>query len=158
LKPEHSTAARSMRAVSLVIVLVTVVTLFAVVYSAYEDASALTSVKSGSSAASSKTVVIGNDAEFFLNITLANAGILPFQAQVTCSAVQPSVSCTPASLTVNPGTSGTLHFEMTVNNYAQLENSTGGLNVNGTMTFGLVPFASLSVALNFGSFISHGGG
>ena len=159
MKPEPSTAARSMRAVSLAILLVTGVTFFALVYSAYQDYGSLTSVSTnGPSTSSSKTVVNGNNAQFFLNVTVSNKGLLPFRADLSCPPGQPHVTCTPTSVNLDPGKNGTLHFVIAVSNYTQVLTSPGGLHMNGTIRFELVPFASLSLNLDFGSFVSRGGG
>jgi hypothetical protein len=148
-----------MRAVSLAIILVTAVTFFAVIYSAYEDGSALTSVsRSGSTSSVSEVVITGTTAHLFLNTTVSNSGLLPFQAEISCPPSQQGVTCTPSVLTLQPGAGGTLRFEVTVANYTRLENNLGGLHLNGTMSFALVPFASLSVEVDFGSLISKGGG
>jgi hypothetical protein len=156
LKPEQSTAARSMRAVSLAILLVTSVTFFALVYSAYEDYGSLTSVSHGTS--SGKVVISGNTAQFFLNFTVGNKGLLPFRADMSCPSGQAHVTCVPTSVNLKPGTNGTLHFVIAVSNYTQMANAAGGLHMNGTVSFELVPFASLSLNLDFGQFVTVRGG
>jgi len=145
-----------MRAVSLAILLVTSVTFFALVYSAYQDYGSLTSVSHGTS--NGKVIISGNNAQFFLNFSLSNNGLLPFRADMSCPSGQPNVTCVPASVDLNPGSNGTLHFVIAVSNYTQVVNATGGLHMNGTVSFALVPFASLSLNLDFGRFVTVKGG
>jgi hypothetical protein len=154
LKTEKSTVARSIRAVSLAIFLVTAVTLAAIAWSAYQDYGSLTSVsKDGTSTASSKTVMTGNTARFFLNVSVSNKGLLPFRAELSCPYYQLHVTCTPTSVNLSPGKSGTLHFVIAVDNYTELLSGNGGLHMNGTISFALVPFASLSVNVDLGSLV-----
>ncbi len=113
--------------------------------------------RTGTSAVTAKTVLQGSSATVFLNVTVPNRGLLPLQASITCYPNQTDVSCVPANMTIGPGQVGTLHFRMTVSNYAQLEENPGGLRANGTLSFVLVPFAGISVSVNLGSMVHQGG-
>jgi len=158
LKSERSTAAGSLRAVALAITLVSVVTSAAVVYSAYADVSnVLTVSQKGSPAITAVTLVRGNSATVFVNASISNGGLLPLEVSLSCQALQPNVTCTPGSVSVAPGRSAVLKFQMTVADVTQISSATG-LHVNGTLKASLVPFASLSVSTDFGSLYTAGGG
>jgi hypothetical protein len=159
LKPEHTTAARSLRAVSLAITLVSIVTFATVIYSAYAGYTTVLDIsRSGTSAVSATTVVQGSSETLFLNATVPNKGLLPIQVNLSCAPSHTDVSCPSASLTVGPGQTRTLHFNMTVTNFAQYLSNPGGLHVNGTLTFELVPFAGLSVSVDLATLVHQGGG
>ena len=158
MKTERSTAARSLRAVALAITLVSVVTFSAVIYSAYTDVSSILNVsKQGSPAITARTVIQGSSATVYVNATLSNGGFFPLSVSLSCKSAQPNVTCTPGSISVAPGQSATLRFQMTVADISQISSSTG-LKVNGTLEASLVPFASVSVAFNLGSLYNGGGG
>lgn len=158
MNPEKSIVAGALRAVSLAITVVSILTFATVAYSAYQDYSGVLDLShTGTPAIESKSVVQGSSVTVFLNATIPNKGLLPLQASVGCAPGQPDVSCAPASMTVAPGEVGTLRFQITVTNFAQLMASPGGLHVNATWSFSLVSFAGFSASLDLGSLIHQGG-
>lgn len=158
MKTEHTTAAGSLRAVALAITVVSIVTFVAVGYSAYSDVSGVISVsRSGSSAVTAKTVTSGNSATLYLNASIANGGLLPLKVSLSCQS-QPNITCTPGSLTLAPGQSGVLKFQLTIANATQFGSNPSSLHINGTLIAELVPFATLTVGVDLGSLLSGGGG
>jgi hypothetical protein len=159
LTREPSVLAYSLRAVALVITLVSVVTLFTVGYTAYVDASnVLNTVSGGSqtSAIAAKTVVQGLTAIVYMNVTLANSGLYPVVLSLVCLPSSGSgIICTSPSITVLPGQSQTLHFMMTVENYSQT--LARGLHVDGQVKVAMEPFVSINLAVDLGTLIAGGG-
>jgi hypothetical protein len=159
LKREPSILAHSLRAVALVITLVSLVTFSTVGYTAYADVSDVLNTVGGgapTSAITAKTIVQGSAATVYLNVTLANKGLYPIILSLTCLSPEESgITCTSPSIKVLPGQSQTLHFVMTVENYIQ--SAAGGLHVDGRVEVALEPFASIAVAVDLGSLIAQGG-
>lgn len=159
MKREPSILASSLRAVALVITLVSLVTFSTVGYSAYVDVSnVINTVGGGSptSAITANTVVQGSAATVYLNVTLANKGLYPISLSLTCLPPGASgITCTSPSIRVLPGQSQTLHFVMTVRNYPQFV--AGGSHVDGQVVVALEPFASISVTVNLGTLVARGG-
>ncbi|MGD1054625.1 MAG: hypothetical protein ABR867_00875 [Nitrososphaerales archaeon] len=160
MKREPSIMASSLRAVALVITLVSLVTFSTVGYTAYADVSNVLNTVGGSaptSAITAKTVIQGSAALVYLNVTLANKGLYPITLSLTCLPPEGSgIVCTSPSITVLPGQSQTLRFVMTVENYTQ--SGAGSLRVDGQVEVALEPFASIAAAVDLGSLIAKGGG
>ena len=144
---------------ALVITLVSIVTFSTVGYSAYAEVSyVLNTVNGGqpTSAVTAKTVVQGSTATVYLNATLANRGLYPITISLACLPAEESgIACTSPSITILPGQSQALRFVMTIENYSQ--SAAGVLHVNGQVDVALVPFASVSVAVDLGTLIARGG-
>jgi len=157
LKSERTTAARSMRAVALAITLVSVVTFAAVGYSAYSDFNGfISNFRTGSTGISARTVAQGQAATLYVNATVPNDGLFPLSVSISCTAPPAGVTCTSSSLTIPPSTSGVLRFQISIANVTELQNA-AGLHLNGTAVAGLVPFASISITVDLGSFLTGGG-
>jgi hypothetical protein len=159
LKPEPSISSSSLRAVALAITLVSVVTFSSVLYSAYADFNGIVNnVQTGSHNITVTPVTSGNSATLYVNATIPNDGLFPLTVSITCSSVQPGITCNQASITVPPKLAGELKFQVAVADVSELQNGLSGLHVNGTITAELVPFASISATIDVGSFLRQGGG
>ncbi len=157
---EPSILASSLRAVALVITVVSLVTLCTVGYSAYADASNIVNTVGGgspTSAIATRIVIEGSAATVYLNVTLANKGYYPISLSLTCLPQSGSgISCTSPSIRVLPGQSQTLHFVMMVGNYPQFVAE--GMHADGQVVVTLEPFASVTVAVNLGTLVTRGEG
>ncbi|MGD0396955.1 MAG: hypothetical protein ABSB26_08655 [Nitrososphaerales archaeon] len=160
MKHEPSILVSSLRAVALVITLVSIVTLTTVGYSAYADVSNVINTVGGGSPATtitSETVVQGSAATVYLNVTLANRGLYPVSLSLTCLPPGGSgIACTSPSIIFLPGQSQTLQFVMTVENYSQFV--AGKMRVDGQVIVTLEPFASITVAVDLGTLVARGEG
>ena len=153
MKPERSPAERSLRAVSIVISLVSIVAFSTLAYSVYADYEGVVGVFGGGQGASpvaSNTVVSGSDVTQMLNFTVPNKGLYPITVSLSCSgAASAKVTCTNATATVPPGSSGVLAFAIT------LHNATSGAaslpSVPGTLALSISPFATLRLSFDFAS-------
>jgi hypothetical protein len=159
LKREPSPAARSLRAVSLVLTVVGLVAASTLLYSGYQD---LTGVLSGLSQGpgghvSATTVVQGPTTMILLNVTVPNHGLYPLVVGLTCVSSNGTivVSCNNASVSIPPGSSETIHLVMTLENTNQTQ--VQSFRVQGNLSLTLRPFASFSVLFPFVS-TSQGGG
>jgi hypothetical protein len=161
LKVEPSIAARAIRAASLTISLVSLVTFATVFYSAYTDYnSVLQLVGSQSGGAVSETVTSsGGQTTLHINATVPNNGIYPLQVSISCphASSQPGVSCVGDSAMVQPGQTGEIHLSVSVSNSTLSSLGLGALNLDGEVDITLVPFASLSMLVNLGTLIQKGG-
>jgi hypothetical protein len=148
-----------LRAATLVITLMVVVSFATIGYTVYADVSNVVStVESGGPTplVASKIVVQGSTTVDYLNVTLANKGLYPIVLSLSClSPVESGITCTSPSITVLPGQSQTLQFRMTVENYSQV--AAGGLHVNGQVVVALEPFASIAVTVDLGNLTALGG-
>lgn len=145
----------ALRGVTIAIALIVLLVIGTVAYSAYEDFEGVRSeVASGSHiAVGSVNYDQATGAETVnLNITVPNNGLYSLNVTVTCSSANVEVSCQRAQTVVPPGQQEVLHFVLGVANVGQFLSS-GDHQVNGTVDFGLVPFASLSIGVNFTSFV-----
>lgn len=135
-----------------VVVLLVIAT---IAYSAYQDYTAVRSELggggSGITAAGAFSQTTGSESISF-SVTVPNRGMYAIDVSVSCTSASPDVICQTASLEVLPGQTQKLNFTMTVNNVVQFVNS-GGSPINGTVTLGLKPFASISVRANFTSLV-----
>ena len=161
MKREPSTAARSLRAVSLAITLVSVVTFATMVYSAYQDVNGVVSIFGGRASGtlgSLETKVSGNTARATLNFTVPNDGLYPLVLRVSCSPPDGlPVSCQAIDLTVTPGQTQVVHFVILVSDVKGLNATVAPgnrLHVNATASVSLEPFATLSVTFDLGSALS----
>ena len=145
----------ALRGVTIAIALVVIVVVATIAYSGYEDFQGVRS-----ELASGSHIAVGGafydqstGAETVeLNITVPNRGLYSLNVTVTCSSANPGVSCQRAQAVVPAGEQQVLHFSLAVSNVAQFLAS-GDHNINGTVVIGLIPFASISVGVNFTSFV-----
>lgn len=151
MSQEQSTTARSLRAVSLAITLVTLVAFSTVLYSIYAEYGAAVSVLGDGgpgSGISAKTVIDGTGATLYVNATIPNRGLYPVKVELSCDTLTDG-SCMPASVVVPPGGQETLRFGLGVSS------EDGVPTAKGNLTLSLVPFASLEIPLNLGSMVAH---
>ena len=127
-----------------------------VVYSAYEDYSAVRPYLSGAQGPIGSAVVQGNSEVVSLNITLPNRGVYALNVTVSCVSPGSNVVCHPASVSVPPGGQGVLRFSLSVVDLQAF--ASGNHTLNGTVSISLEPFVSLSVGANFGGLVNTGGG
>ncbi len=154
---ERSTAARSLRAVALVITLVSVVSFSALGYSAYSVASGLLgNLQQGSSSVTVREVQNGSSATLYVNANVHNSGLFPLRLSESCSSLQKGITCPPASVTVSPGESAQLSFQVRVDNASSLHSGPAGLHVNSTIGAEIVPWASLNVTVDLSQFLNRG--
>ncbi|MDG7011257.1 MAG: hypothetical protein JRN57_03960 [Nitrososphaerota archaeon] len=160
MKPRTPRGIWALRVVTVTVALAVVVVAATVAYSAYEDYSGF---RSGLSAGNK--MVVGNavydqatGAETIsFNVTVPNRGLYPLNVSISCSSASPSVQCRNATSDILPGQQGVLHFSMTVADVQQFLGS-ADRQINGTVAMTLAPFASLSVGVNFTSFVRLPGG
>lgn len=150
-----------MRAVSLAITLVSIVTFATMIYSAYQDVSGVVGIFGGKPAGSLgplQTKVSGNTAQDGLNFTIPNNGLYPLTLRVSCS--EPGglpVSCQAVDLTVIPGQTEVVHFVILVSDVKALRAMVAAgqsIHVNATASVSLEPFATLSVTFDLGPALS----
>ena len=157
---EPSLLARSLRAVALAITMVALTTFSTVGYSAYVGVGSVIGTLGGdpqTPALAASTVVHGLDATVYLNVTLANEGLYPIELSMIClPQVDSRITCNSPTITVPPGESRTLSFEMTVENYSQVV--TPNLRVDGQVKVSLDPFASVSARVDLGALAARGVG
>ena len=149
---EKSPVDRSLRAVSIIISLVSIVAFSTLAYSVYADYEGVVNVFGGhgGSPVASETVVNGSDVTQMLNFTVPNKGLYPITVSLSCSgAVTAKVTCDNATATVPPGGSGVLAFAITLHNA-----TSGGASlpsVPGTLALSISPFATLRLSFDFAS-------
>jgi hypothetical protein len=145
----------ALRGVTAAITLIVLVVVATVGYSAYEDYSGIRSgAASGSSLIAGSAVydeATGGEIISF-NVTVPNRGLYSVNVTIDCSSSNSAVACQRASALVPPGQSQLLRFVMTVSDVKQFLSSPDR-QINGTVDLGLEPFASLSVGVNFTSFV-----
>lgn len=142
---------------TLAVTLIVLIVIGTVIYSAYEDYTAVRPYLSGSQGPVGTAQVVGDSEVITLNITLPNRGFYTLNVSVSCSSPNSNIVCQNASLAVPAGQQGVLRFKMTVVNLQQYTSS-GSQRINGTVAISLEPFVSLSVGVNFGGLIGTGGG
>ncbi len=159
---EPSMAWRSLRAVSIMITLVSVVTFGTMIYSTYEDATATLAAIGNPShqGFGTQTTVSGNTAQVALNFSLFNKGLYPLGVNLSCAPSQSlPVSCQPVQVSVPPGVTKSVRLVLSVNDVTKLQSIATGaaqLHLNATASVSLEPFATLSVTFDLGSALSGG--
>ncbi len=147
--------ARALRAVSLVLTLVSVVAFSTIAYSAYADVQGVTGIfgGTGSSAVTTRSVTNGSGTTVIISVALPNKGLYPLMVGVSCQPSNGSVrfTCRNASVTVQPGLEGVLNFSVTFQNLTQSELS--GLQAPAKVQMALQPFAELDLTVNLGSML-----
>ncbi len=146
----------ALRAVTATITLIVLLVIGTVVYSAYEDYTAVRSeLAGGSSQATGRAVLQGSSELISINITVPNSGLYPLNVTVTCTQKNPNIVCQPSRVNVPAGQQGVLHFHMTIVNLAQFA-AASDHRIDGTVAIALVPFASLSIGFDLGGFVKTG--
>ena len=147
-----------LRGITVAIILVVLLVVGTVAYSAYEDYSAIRAeLAGGSQQASGAAVIRGSTETVSLNITVPNSGLYPLNVTLTCDYPTANVVCQRTSVNVPPGQEGVLRFKMTVSNVSQFESSADRV-INGTVAISMTPFVGLTVGTDFGGFVKSGGG
>jgi len=151
LKPEPSTAARTLRAVALVVTLISVLTFGGLVYSVYQDVSPFVSRSTSQPAIS----VLATSSGLSVNVTFRNSGLYPIAIGAACSSstVVQGVSCTKANATILPGQTQTVEFSIT-----SASSITALSNVTATVQLTLEPLASVSVVFSPSALLEGSGG
>lgn len=150
----------ALRGVTIAIVLVVIIVVATVAYSAYED---FNGVRQGT-AGGGKLIVgraiydqaTGAETVTF-NVTVPNRGLYQLNVTISCSSANPDVSCKTGTAEVPPGQQQVLRFSLSVSNVQQFLAS-GDRQINGTVDMALEPFATMSVGVNFTSFVQLPGG
>ncbi len=147
----------ALRLVTIVVLVVVLIVVGTLAYSAYEDVSAVRSeLAGGSQQAVGRAVMQGPSEIVTLNITVPNRGLYALNITVTCDYPTSNVVCERTNVVVPAGQEGVLHFKLTVANLAQFVSSSDH-RINGTVTAEMQPFAKISVVTDFGGFINTGG-
>ena len=148
----------ALRGVTVAIALVVLLVIGSVVYSAYEDYTAVKAeLAGGSQQAVGAAVLRGSTETVSINITVPNRGLYPLNVTLACDYPTTNVVCQRTSVNVAPGAEGVLRFRMTVFDLSQFENS-GDNVINGTVAISMTPFVGLTVGTDFGGFVKTGGG
>jgi hypothetical protein len=145
----------ALRGVTAAITLIVLIVVATVAYSAYEDYSGIRSgVASGNSLIAGSAVYNETSGAEIIsfNVTVPNRGLYSVNVTIDCSSSNSAVACQRASASIPPGQSQMLRFVMTVSDVQQFLASSDH-QINGTVDLGLEPFASLSVGVNFTSFV-----
>jgi hypothetical protein len=147
----------ALRGVTVAIALIVLLVVGSVVYSAYEDYSAVKAeLAGGSQQAVGAAVLRGSTETVSINITVPNKGLYPLNVTLTCNYPTSNVVCQRTSVDVSPGGEGVLRFRMTVSDLSQFESS-GNQVINGTVAIAMSPFVGLTVGTDFGGFVKTGG-
>ncbi len=137
------------------IAIVVIVVVAAVAYSSYEDYTAVKPYISNPQHPAGTATLQGTTGIISFDVTIPNRGLLPLNVTVYCDSPPAGVTCVKASVDVLPGQQQELNFTMTIANaqqFAALPNH----SINGTVDMQLVPFASLTVNVDFGGIIKSG--
>ena len=148
----------ALRAVTLTIALIAILVIGTVVFSAYEDYSAVKpEITGGSSHPIGSMTQDGNTAVVSINFTVPNRGVYTLNVAVTCgSNSNPVVTCTEGRVSVPAGGQDVLRFKMTITDLkAYLASS--DRRINGTVSMGLEPFVNLSVVTDLSGLVKVGG-
>ena len=147
----------ALRGVTVAVALIVLLVVGTVVYSAYEDFSAVKAeLAGGSQQAVGAAVLRGTTETVSINITVPNTGLYPLNVTLTCDYPTTNVVCQRTSVDVSPGGQGVLRFRMTVLDVPQFESSDNQV-INGTVAISMEPFVGLVVGTNFGGFVKTGG-
>jgi hypothetical protein len=148
----------ALRGVTIAIVLVVIIVVGTVGYSAYEDVTGIRSeIGAGPQQASGRAVLVGSSEVISINVTVPNNGLYTLNITITCDPQNANVVCEPSHVSVPSGGQQVLRFKMTVVNLQQFEASSNH-RINGTVDISLQPFASLSVGVDLGGYVQTGAG
>ena len=146
----------ALRGVTAAIALIVIVVLAAVAYSAYEDYAAVRPYISDPQHPAGTATVQGTTGYISFDVPITNRGLLPLNVTVSCDSPPAGVSCQRASVSIAPGQEQDLKFTMTIDNVQQFA-AQANHTINGTISMGLVPFATLTAGVNCGGIIQSGG-
>lgn len=153
-KRERTVLFRSLRAVSLVITLVSFVTFSSIGYSVYEDYAGVVSVLNqgpSSGGIYTRAVSQGDNVTIFVNMTLPNRGLYPLTVGFSClPTTSTMLSCTGGNVTIPAGGVGTLRFRGSVGN---LTSALAAPDFRGKISLRMATFASLQIGIDLGSII-----
>jgi hypothetical protein len=148
----------ALRGVTIAIALVVILAVGTVVYSAYEDYSAVRpELSGGSSQPVGGITQNGNTATVSLTFTIPNAGLYTLNVTLTCDNSNPNVVCQAGHVSVPPGGQQVLRFNMTITNVQQYIDS-GDRRINGTLAMALEPFVSISIGTDLSGLVNIEGG
>jgi hypothetical protein len=148
----------ALRGVTIAIALVVILAVGTVVYSAYEDYSAVRpELSGGSSQPVGGITQNGNTATVSLTFTIPNAGLYTLNVTLTCDNSNPNVVCQAGHVSVPPGGKQVLRFNMTITNVQQYIDS-GDRRINGTLAMALEPFVSISIGTDLSGLVNIEGG
>ena len=146
-----------LRGITVAIVVILLLVVGTVAYSAYEDYSAVRAELAGGSRQVVGTVISnGSNETVSIDIPVPNGGLYPLNVTITCNYPTSNVVCQRTSVNVAPGGEGMLQFKMTVYDVSLFENS-GNHVINGTVAITMAPFVGLTVGSDFGGFVHSGG-
>ncbi len=148
----------ALRGVTIAIAIMVLLVVGTVVYSAYEDYSAVRPEFSpGSSQVQATATPYGSAGETVsVTVTVPNGGLYTLDVTLTCDNPSPNISCTEGHVSVPPGQQQVLRFTLTVLNLQQYLSSSDR-RINGTVAMALEPFVSLSIATDLSGLVPAGG-
>ncbi len=156
VKPKTPRGIWSLRGVTIAIALVVILVVGTVIYSAYEDYTALRAELSGGSRPVTGTAVPQGSGEIIsINITVANAGLFTLNVTMGCTYPNSVVVCQTSGVSVPAGQTDVLQFTMFVSNLPVYE-SFGDHRINGTVDISMSPFVSLDIGTDFSGFVDAG--
>lgn len=146
----------ALRGVTVAIVFVIVLVVAGAAYSAYEDFNAVRPYISDPSHPVGSATLEGTTGIVTFNVTIPNRGLFAINVTVSCDSPPAGVTCQRASVNVPPGQEQVLRFVMTIDNVQEFA-AQPKHSINGTVSIGLVPFATLAANVDFGGIIQSGG-
>ena len=146
----------ALRLVTAAIALVVLFAVAGVAYSAYEDYSAVKPYISNPQHPAGTATIQGSTGTITFNVTIPNRGLFDLNVTVACDSPPAGVACQRASVSVPPGQEGRLVFTLTIADVQQFAAQPDHV-INGTVSLGLVPFATLTATVDFGGIIQPGG-
>ena len=145
MSSRRTTAGSSLRAVSLAILVVALVSIFAVAYSGYSEFGTLSRIAKGGGVTET-TLTNGSAATEYFDANVSNGGLLPLSISFECGPTQAGITCDPGSVTVEPGQQGALQFSLIFSNYSVYQQDPAALEAKGNFTFELAPFGTMVVS------------
>lgn len=144
----------ALRGGTIVILLIVVIVVGTVLYSAYEDYTAVSpEFKPGSSQIQAVETPYGSGgATVSLSVTVPNGGLYTLNVTLTCDSSNPNVVCQAGHVSVPPGGRQVLHFDMTIANLQQY--AAGDRRINGTVAMGLEPFVSITIGTDLSGLVN----
>ena len=143
----------ALRGVTIAIVLIVILVVGTVVYSAYEDYSAVKPELTGASGSPVGGTQNGNTAVVTLNFTIPNGGLYTLNVTLTCDSSNPNVVCQAGHVSVSPGGQQVLRVRMVITNIQQYV-AAGDSRINGTLVMALEPFVSISIGTDLSGLVN----
>ena len=139
---------------TIAITLIVIIVVGTVVYSAYED---YTAVRPEFSPGSNQIQAVespygSGGAKITLSANVPNGGLYVLNVTMTCDGSNPNVSCTEGHVSVAPGQQEVLRFELTIANVQQY--AAGNHRINGTVSMSLQPFVTLSIGTDLSGLVN----